>query len=198
MIVAACLRTITGKYTEPAFYKAMKFGGVLLFDELDNSDPSAVVCFNVALSNGWFMFPNGERVTAHEDFVVVACGNTDMRGADASFNARRKMDGSVPARYFFSYWGYDNKLEMELAKQSGGDTANTRDWVERVQSLRTAAEVTGVRMNISQRASIKGAKLISKGFPTKKVEAGLVWQGLDKMQQRKVENSAREAAAAAA
>ena len=182
---------ITGEYNEPAFYKAMKHGGVLLFDELDNSDPSAVVCFNVALSNGWFQFPNGERVKAHEDFIVIACGNTDMRGQSSAFNARRKMDGSVPARYCFQYWGYDNDLELALSKQSGGDNRGTTNWVSRGQSLRAAAEEVGVPMNISQRSSINGSQLIASGFTVERVEDMTVWQGLDRMQRAKVENAAR-------
>ena len=55
-------------------------GGLFFLDEMDASIPEVLVLLNAAIANGYFEFPNG-KITAHEDFRVVAAGNTVGSGA---------------------------------------------------------------------------------------------------------------------
>jgi len=64
-----------GNYQETQFFKAFTNGGLFMLDEIDASTPEVLVILNAAIANRYFDFPTG-RVTAHEDFRVVAAGNT--------------------------------------------------------------------------------------------------------------------------
>jgi len=60
--------------------------------------------------------------------------------------------------------------------------------VDRVQSLRRAAQEEKARIIISPRASIYGAKMLESGkFTTSEVEDCLIWKGADKELQRRIE-----------
>ncbi len=64
-----------GNYRDTEFYKAFKNGGVFFLDEIDNSDPSALIVINSALANGYMAFPH-ETIDRHPDFRMVAAANT--------------------------------------------------------------------------------------------------------------------------
>ena len=76
-----------GNFHETEFYKAFKNGGLFFLDEMDASIPEVLVLLNAAIANGYFEFPNG-KITAHEDFRVVAAGNTVGSGADEAYTGR--------------------------------------------------------------------------------------------------------------
>jgi hypothetical protein len=59
-------------------------------------------------------------------------------------------------------WDYDEALEEALAANA--------EWVKRVQGLRAKAKAKGLKVIISPRASIKGAKLLRRGMAQAKVE----------------------------
>ena len=64
-----------GNYRDTEFYKAFKNGGLFCLDELDASDPTALIVINSALANGYMAFPH-ETIDRHPDFRIVAAANT--------------------------------------------------------------------------------------------------------------------------
>lgn len=102
-----------GNYRETEFYKAFKNGGVFFLDEIDNSDPSALIVINSALANGYMAFPH-ETIDRHKDFRMVAAANTWGKGADLQYVGRNALDAATLDRFDNIFFDYDKKLEQAL------------------------------------------------------------------------------------
>ena len=102
-----------GNYRDTEFYKAFKNGGVFFLDEIDNSDPSALIVINSALANGYMAFPH-ETIDRHPDFRIIAAANTWGKGADLQYVGRNALDGATLDRFDNIFFDYDQKLEQAL------------------------------------------------------------------------------------
>lgn len=102
-----------GNYSDTEFYKAFKNGGVFFLDEIDNSDPSALIVINSALANGYMAFPH-ETIDRHPDFRMVAAANTWGRGSDFQYVGRNALDASTLDRFDNVFFDYDMALEEKL------------------------------------------------------------------------------------
>lgn len=102
-----------GKYHETEFYKAFTKGGVFFLDEIDASDPSALIILNSALSNGYFTFPSGKEYM-HPEFRCVAAANTWGNGGDYLFVGRNTLDSASLDRFIMVEFNYDKELERKL------------------------------------------------------------------------------------
>lgn len=151
-----------GKIVSTAFRRCYTGGGLYLFDEVDASLPSATLAFNAALSNGWCDFPGiSKSVEQHKDFRCGASANTWGFGGSANYVGRYKQDDAFLDRFVAIAWDYDEELERQLA---GND-----DWTSRVQRWRSRAREAGIKVVISPRASIKGARMLAAGHAEEKV-----------------------------
>lgn len=102
-----------GNYRDTEFYKAFKNGGVFFLDEIDNSDPSALIVINSALANGYMAFPH-ETIDRHPDFRIIAAANTWGKGADLQYVGRNALDGATLDRFDNIFFDYDKNLEKAL------------------------------------------------------------------------------------
>ncbi|HJA42065.1 MAG TPA: AAA family ATPase [Firmicutes bacterium] len=102
-----------GVYHETEFYKAFKNGGVFFLDEIDSSDPSALIILNSAISNGYVTFPH-ERVDRHPDFRCIAAANTWGNGRDFQYVGRNALDAASLDRFVSVRFDYDKGLERAL------------------------------------------------------------------------------------
>lgn len=173
-----------GELVRTAFREAFEHGGVFLWDEVDGSNPNALVAFNQALANGHCAFPD-RIVEKHPDFVAIAAANTFGQGATVQYVGRNRIDAATLDRFVFIEWGYDEGLERQLA--------NNDKWVDTVQAYRRAADNLSIRHIISPRASIDGAALLSAGLDTSSVLQLVVRKGLDADQWSKLVNKADRA-----
>ena len=110
-------QTANGGYSRPNFYRCYKYGKIAFCDELDNGNSRATVKLNsflVNTENAAYNFPNGEHVKRHENFRIIAAGNTAGNGADANYNTREKIEESVQQRLTPVYVGYDNAVEEKI------------------------------------------------------------------------------------
>ena len=164
-----------GNYVETEFYKAFKHGGLVLFDEMDASNPNALLALNAALANDFASFPCG-LVERHADFRIIASANTFGHGASAQYVGRNPMDAATLDRFAYIPMGYDEALERSIA---GNDA-----WVDLVQAIRAQVEHHKMRFVVSPRASIKGAKALAAGMPFRSVMSALIfdkgWSDTDK------------------
>lgn len=158
-----------GAITRTPFREAFEYGGVFLWDEIDGSNPNALVAFNQALANNAFAFPDG-MVERHPDFIAIAAANTFGHGATTEYVGRNRIDGATLDRFIFVEWDYDRDLERQLA---GNDA-----WVRMVQLYRDIAEERSMRHIISPRASIDGAALLAAGLPADEVVELTILKGL--------------------
>jgi MoxR-like ATPase len=146
---------------------------VFLFDEIDASSASAVLAFNAALANGVCNFPD-KIVERHADFICIAAANTFGLGATSEYVGRMKQDAAFIDRFVFIAWDIDEELEAAIC----GNTA----WANRVQTLRQNARNSGIKVVISPRASIFGAKLLASGMGQTMVETTCIRKGMTKDQ----------------
>lgn len=102
-----------GNYRDTEFYKAFKNGGIFFLDEIDNSDPSALIVINSALANGYMAFPH-ETIDRHPDFRIIAAANTWGKGADLEYVGRNALDAATLDRFDNIFFDYDTKLEQVL------------------------------------------------------------------------------------
>ena len=161
-----------GNFHETEFYKAFVNGGLFFLDEMDASIPEVLVLLNAAIANGYFEFPNG-KITAHEDFRVVAAGNTVGSGADEAYTGRMVLDQATLDRFAIIEFGYDLQIELSLAK---GNT----ELVSFIEDLRKQADDKGVRATFSYRCITMVAKLEGAGLGLDEIIKIAVVKGMDK------------------
>lgn len=169
-----------GNYQATAFRNAYEHGGLFLFDEIDGSDPAALLWCNTAIANGVCAFPDG-NVERHENFRLIACANTYGRGADRVYVGRNPLDGASTDRFIVLDFDYDEMLERAVF----GDTA----WTTRVQHVRQAVAMLKLRHIVSPRATDYGRRLLATGLTQDKVEHMTLWKGLERDQIAKIENA---------
>jgi hypothetical protein len=145
---------IHGTYRPSQFRRIFENGGVILLDEIDASDPSAVLELNQALSNSKMSFPDG-TIDRHPECIVIANGNTWGFGGDANYVARYKADVASLDRFVTVSWDYDPNFERTLASND--------EWCRIVQQVRAAAEQQEAKIVISPRATLNGCELINSG-----------------------------------
>lgn len=160
--------TPDGRYIEGKIRSAFENGGILMLDEIDNSNPSALVSMNTALSNGGAMFPDG-YVKRHPDFVCIAGANTWGNGADRQYVGRTEIDAATISRFKFIDFDYDETAERDWA---GHDQ---KEWVDFILKVRHAAFERGLEVIISPRASINGASELRDGDDFYTIADEYVW-----------------------
>ena len=102
-----------GTYRDTEFYRAFKNGGIFFLDEIDNSDPAALIVINSALANGYMAFPH-ETIERHPDFRCIAAANTWGKGSNLLYVGRNVLDGATLDRFDMVFFDYDRRLEQAL------------------------------------------------------------------------------------
>ena len=173
-----------GRFQETEFYKAYANGGVYLFDELDSSMPGAVLAFNAALANGHAAFPVG-NVKRHRDCIILAAGNTCMRGDGNMAGFQRiKQDAAFRDRFTYLEWPIDEALEASMAAAYG----DTWGWLDMVRRYRRNAERAGIKdFEVTPRAVDRGLAMLKAGIEIHDVIEMCVRKGLNADAWKKVE-----------
>tara|TARA_R110000868_G_scaffold151117_1_gene374717 strand:+ start:2741 stop:3757 length:1017 start_codon:yes stop_codon:yes gene_type:complete len=166
-------------YVTTAFREAWDKGGLFLFDEVDGSDPNALVAFNQALANGVCAFPDSPIARpAHPDFRAICAANTFGRGATRLYVGRNALDAAFLDR--FAVWDvdYDRALERTLS----GD----HEWCDMLHAIRSAVDKLDVQLIVGTRAILDGGSAIAdfmacgddRATAVKDALAAFVWKGL--------------------
>jgi len=166
----------TGSYVETEFRKRYEQGGVFILDEIDNGNANVLAVLNSALANGYCAFPDG-MVKRHADFILVATANTFGTGANAQYVGRNALDAATLDRFNMIEWNYDEELEYSICPT---------EWCKHVQAIRKAVNSLGIKAVISPRATFNGQKLLDAGMDITKVEAQLIWKGMDDAKIEKI------------
>ena len=149
-----------GNYRDTEFYKAFKNGGLFFLDEIDNSDPSALIVINSALANGYMAFPH-ETIDRHPDFRIIAAANTWGKGADLQYVGRNALDAATLDRFDNIFFDYDRKLEESLYP--------SEDVLKFMWSFRDAVLKTKIPHVVSTRGIGKVYKKDQNGFPVEDI-----------------------------
>lgn len=153
-------------------------GGVFLQDEIDSSEPAALLALNAYLANGRVTFPDGKTFKRTEKHYVVAAANTFGTGANRVYCGRNQLDAATTDRYRTLVWEYDEKLEGQLV---GND-----QWHGRVKAVRKAVNTLKLRHTITPRDAIRGADEIAGGSSVGEQELAQLKRGLPKADWDKV------------
>lgn len=134
-----------GNYQETPFFKAFTKGGLFFIDEMDASAPDALVVLNTAIANRMYDFPVVGNVKAHENFRIIAAGNTALTGADTEYTARAVQDASTINRFSFFEMSYDKAIELPIMAKGDEVLYNF------VCDLRNAIKETRIQLCVSYR-----------------------------------------------
>ena len=160
-----------GNYHETQFYKAFTQGGLFMLDEMDASIPEVLIILNAAIANRYFDFPTG-RVEAHENFRVIAAGNTTGTGATYEYSGRNQLDAASLDRFAMIEIDYDTRVEKAVA---GGD----EELVRFVHDLRRCSEAVGRTVTVTYRGIQRMAKMSAVIGIEEALKTGIV-KGMDK------------------
>lgn len=161
-----------GEYQETEFYRAFTQGGVFLFDEIDGTAAEVLIAFNAALANGYYNFPKFGKTKAHENFIVIAAGNTAGRGASDAYNGRFQLDASTLDRFVFIELDYNRGIEKCSAN-------NDEELVEFAHLMRNIIKQQGLTYTMSTRAIKRMAISVGAGIPIDKALKQSVCGGWD-------------------
>lgn len=140
-----------GVYQETPFYKAFKDGGLFFLDEIDASIPEVLVILNAAIANRVMDFPAPiGNVEAHDDFRVIAAGNTVGQGADMEYVGRFQLDAATLDRFAVVKVDYSQEIEVVMANGDG-------ELLEFCRSFRDTVSKVGIKAIVSYRG-IKNLK----------------------------------------
>ena len=159
-----------GIYHETEFYKAFKNGGVFFLDEIDSSDPSALIILNSAIANGYVTFPH-EKVERHPDFRCVAAANTWGNGRDYQYVGRNALDGASLDRFVTIRFNYDKNLEKTLFPNT--------EILEFVWSARESAFRNSIRHIFSTRTIKYSYEMKNAGFDINTIIKSVVIKGMN-------------------
>jgi MoxR-like ATPase len=131
-----------GVYQETEFYKAFKHGGLFMLDEIDASIPEVLVILNAAIANRYFDFPNG-KIEAHENFRVVAAGNTYGLGASYQYVGRNQLDAASLDRFA--------QVEIEYSPAIENSLTTDAELLNFIRAFRKECAAAGINHIVSYR-----------------------------------------------
>jgi MoxR-like ATPase len=147
---------LDGDYQRSAFRDWFEHGGLLVLDEIDGSDPRAIVAINDALrgrAGVSFAFPD-QTVQKHKDCRVIVTANTIGKGANQQYVGRFKLDAASLNGFVQIHVDYDPRIEESLARGQS-------DWLSICRQVRDAAERMKIDMIVSPRQIDFGGRLLT-------------------------------------
>ena len=166
-----------GNYHTTPLREAFEHGGLLLLDEVDAANAGVLTVINSMLANGYCSFPDGVK-QKHEQFRCICACNTYGRGADRQYVGRNQLDAATLDRFAVVDFDYDEDMERAIAGNC--------EWVDKIIRYRKRAFDLKMRVVISPRASIFGARLLASGMKEKLVEELVVWKGVSEEIRTKI------------
>lgn len=171
-----------GTFHGTQFYDAFTKGGLFMLDEMDASIPEVLVMLNAAIANRYFDFPTG-RVEAHEDFRLIAAGNTFGTGADIEYTGRYQLDAASLDRFALVDIDYSPAIEIALAR-------NDAALVDFIHGFRKAVRNAGIK-HLATYRSIERIKKLDTMMDLQDVLQICLLKSMDKDDMRVVVDSMR-------
>lgn len=158
--------------------KRIEEGGVLFWDEFDNSHPVIQTTLNTLLAQG-YMDVHGRMVNAHKDFRMVYAGNTAGRGGSRNHSNRMIVDGASRSRAYYILWEYDHALEDALVGAANVEAKSL--WLPWVRDVRKYtglpdAPYYGI-VDCGMREALLGAHALRLGARMRDVADSVIFRG---------------------
>jgi cobaltochelatase CobS len=181
----------TGVYVGTIFRTAFEHGGVFLFDEIDSGNPGIFTMINSALANGHMAFPDGKIVKRHEDFRLLAAGNTFGNGPDRLYVGRQAMDAATKDRFMFVTVKVDEKLEEAMCMATGVSAERVDRVLKYTRALRANIDTHKMAVLCTPRASEGVCALLAAGLTMDAAIDAAVRKGMSDADWAKVTLGAR-------
>lgn len=186
-----------GNFHEPTFIELARFaqdnpesGAVFCMDEMDNGHPGVIATLNSAMANGWFTAPNGDVIVTGANFVIVAAANTYGTGPTAEFAGRNRLDAATLDRFLYLPWDTDLNVEETLVKAHlagvENGTAKAEDWLDVWRTARASVADHGLKVFVTMRGAVNGAKLIAGGEGLRSTLDGVLMSKIPADQAKKI------------
>ena len=164
-----------GIYQESNFYKACttanENGAIYMLDEMDASSAEALVTLNSAIANGYFTFPNGEKIVFN-DKVTFVCGcNTFGLGATTNYSGRNVIDGATLDRFITIKMDYDKRVEEYLCKD--------KELLEFIRAIRDIINKKELNYIVGMRACKYAYILLKDNFSKEDIIEMVIIKGMD-------------------
>ena len=187
--------TPAGVYVSTALRRWWNNGGVFLLDEIDGSDPRAIVAVNAMLdlaARPLVTWPDGVTSKAHPDCRLIVSANTVGAGATSDYVGRFRLDAASLSRFAQVAVDYSAKVEGAIAAAAG-----LPEWLELVRAARAAAANTGAKLVIGTRAVKAGCAGLLAGLTVGQCCDALIWPTADEATRSKLKSALQHAAEAA-
>jgi hypothetical protein len=182
-----------GSYTATALYRFLTCAEpcALFIDEFDRQRVDAPSVLNSLLAQGHITFPNGETHHLRTDGtqVIIASGNTAMRGGSTAYAAASKQELSTIDRFFYLYWQIDENLESNIAQGiSPKHSATWVSWIRAIRAWYSKPENRNMEEDApSPRATFDGlTALETTTLPVTLIADGAVFKGIAQEVKAKV------------
>lgn len=178
---------VNGQFHESEIVRVFRDGGVILFDEIDDADPSMLIKVNTALANGYLATPVG-MVQKNPKTYIVCAANTFGTGPDAMYVGRTRLDAATLDRFCLStiYVDYDTELEKSIAAELPEDE---KHWlIGYTQQVRDVIRENKMRRVCSTRFVINAARHMKRGKTPKWIRDNFL-QGWSASEKKKIESS---------
>jgi len=174
-----------GNYVATEFRRIFEHGGVFLLDEVDNGNPNVLNVLNSALANDSMAFADG-MVSRHPNFVAIATANTYGNGATAEYVGRNPIDRAFLNRFATIDIDIDERVEDAMLNSVGLSLELSRLWITAIRKARANVFSAGLRVLVTPRNTLNGARQISVGMSPAKAFATQITAGLKPEQLDKV------------
>lgn len=141
-------KTIDGTYAQTPFILFTKFclekekQGIILFDEIDNGDASAMVTINDAIASREITLADNSQLDLH-NIRFMACANTWGTGATDEYVGRNQLDAATLNRFVVVEVDYDERVEDSICED--------KDLLVFIRNFRKALRSCGIKHVVSYR-----------------------------------------------
>lgn len=147
-----------GEAVRTEFTKGYVSPGLTLVEEMDRSEPTALIAMNAAMANKIMDTPVIGMIEQNPFCTIVATANTAGTGATEEYVTANQLDASTRDRFVYLQMEFDEKVAVKIAR---GD----EQLVEFVKKWNVACEQCGLIQNTaSYRALIDIKDLRDNGF----------------------------------
>ena len=143
------------------FTKGYVRQSIILVEEIDRSEPTALIALNAATANKIMDTPVIGMIEQHPLCTIIATANTAGVGATEEYITANQLDASTRDRYIYIQMDFDETIAAKIAR---GD----KQLVSFVKNWNTACELCGlIQSTCSYRALTDIKDLMGMGFTVK-------------------------------
>ena len=157
--------TASGSYIPGVLTDAIKEGGLVCIDELDNGNENMLMLLK-GLTSGRIFMPYGMQ-EVHKECRLVVTMNTWGSGPTREYVGRCSLDAALLDEFATLEWDYDQAFETALATalvktfDLGTEESKVIDFIEFYHALRNRATTENIRVIFSPRALLQCVTMMS-------------------------------------